>query len=201
MFDDFFRKVKDQLIKPIAVHLGWLHPNVVTVLALLAALYAAWLGATGAAVWGTGWWLFSRLLDGLDGTLARFQQRQSDLGGYLDILLDFVAYAAVPIALVLGHPGEWHDEALAVMLACFYVNAASWMYLSSILEKRASGARSRGEITTVAMPGGLVGGTETIIAYSLFILLAPWLLYLYVTFSVLVVITIGQRFLWAMHNL
>lgn len=34
-------------------------------------------------------WLLNRLLDGLDGTLARVRGRATPWGGYLDLLCDF----------------------------------------------------------------------------------------------------------------
>jgi phosphatidylglycerophosphate synthase len=102
-------------------------------------------------------WLFNRVLDGLDGMVARFHARQSDFGGYLDIVLDFVVYAAIPVGLYWGNPGATNTAALILLLSSFYVNAASWIYLSAILEKRAAGASARGELTSVTMPNGWWG--------------------------------------------
>ena len=131
--------------------------------------------------------------------LARLHDKQDDFGGYLDILLDFVAYAAVPIGLVLASPTPERYLALAVMLATFYVNTASWMYLAAILEKRSS--RDPETATTVVMPAGLIGGTETIIAYCLFLIFPADLILLFNIFTALVGVTILQRLVWAKHNL
>jgi hypothetical protein len=51
------------------------------------------------------------------------------------------------------------------------------------------------------MPAGLIGGAETIIFFSLFIILPQHLVSLYWIMAVLVVITIGQRLVWASQNL
>ena len=56
------------------------------------------------------------------------------------------------------------------MEGSFFVNAASLFLLSSILEKKALGAQSKKEMTTVNMPSALIEGTETIIFFSLFII-------------------------------
>ncbi|MBK6433761.1 CDP-alcohol phosphatidyltransferase family protein [Candidatus Amarolinea dominans] len=73
----------------------------------------------------------SRILDGLDGMLWRhLTQQQTDFGGYLDIVADFVVYAAVPIGLFLGRATTELGVGLALLLGSFYINAASWMYLS-----------------------------------------------------------------------
>jgi hypothetical protein len=55
------------------------------------------------------------------------------------------------------------------LLGSFFVNAASWMYLSAVLERRGAGAAARGERTTVTMPPGLIAGAETVVLYTLFL--------------------------------
>ena len=141
------------------------------------------------------------MLDGFDGTLARTQGTQSDVGGYVDLLLDFVVYAAIPIGLVVGVPGMPVALAGLAMLGSFYVNAASWMYLSAVLERRDAGARARGELTTVTMPPGLIGGTETVVLYTLFLALPQHLVPLFTLTTVLVLATAAQRLVWAVRRL
>ena len=45
--------------------------------------------------------LLSRLLDGLDGCVARATS-PTDFGGYLDIVLDFAFYGMIPFAFIFG---------------------------------------------------------------------------------------------------
>ncbi|XNM90375.1 CDP-alcohol phosphatidyltransferase family protein [Escherichia coli] len=47
--------------------------------------------------------LLNRLLDGLDGALAR-RKGLTDAGGFLDISLDFLFYALVPFGFILAAP-------------------------------------------------------------------------------------------------
>ena len=47
--------------------------------------------------------LLNRLLDGLDGALAR-RRGLTDAGGFLDISLDFLFYALVPFGFILAAP-------------------------------------------------------------------------------------------------
>lgn len=198
MVDKLLREPKEQLLGAVVRGpLRNVHPTAVTVLAAavgLATAAAAWQGAYALAL---GLWALNRVLDGLDGTLARITGRQSDLGAYLDILLDHVVYAAVPLGLALAAGAPAAMLAYAVMLASFYVNAASWMYLAAILEKRQSGAAAKGELTTVTMPTGLVEGTETVILYTLFLLFPGALVPLYWLMAALVAVTVGQRVVWA----
>jgi phosphatidylglycerophosphate synthase len=130
--------------------------------------------------------------------VARLHRRQSDLGGYLDILADYVVYAGFPLALVIGTPSRAGYLSLALLLAIFYLNTASWMYLAAILEKRQHGS---GELTTITMPAGLIGGTETIIFYTLFLIWPHYLVPLYLLMSGLVLVTVGQRLVWAVRHL
>ena len=119
--------------------------------------------------------------------------------------LGAVAFAArAAPALVLGAPSAVRAPlaiAALALIGSFYVNAASWMYLSALLERRGAGARARGELTSVTMPEGLVGGTETIVFYTLFFLWPKHLVVLFLLMTALVVVTVVQRLLWAMQHL
>ncbi|MEO7711668.1 MAG: CDP-alcohol phosphatidyltransferase family protein [Gemmatimonadaceae bacterium] len=205
MFDLWLRPIKERLLFPFASALDRrVRPMTVTLAGFLVGTGAAVLAARATFGLALGCWLLNRLLDGFDGTLARAQHAESDIGGYADLLLDFVVYAAIPVGLVLGSSSA--DRAtLAVaalaLIGTFYVNAASWMYLSALLERRGMGARMRGELTSVTMPQGLVGGTETIVFYTLFFLLPAHLVALFLLMAALIVITIVQRFVWAVRQL
>jgi phosphatidylglycerophosphate synthase len=198
VLDPIVRPLKDSVLRPMARRLHVLPPALVTLLALLAGLAAAGFLAAGAFAAGLALWFGNRFLDGLDGVVARENGRQTDFGGYLDILADFVVYAAVPLGLVLGmggRPEQW--LALVALLSSFYVNTASWMYLAALLEKRSVGAGARGESTSITMPDALVGGTETVVLFSVFILLPAYLVPLFWLMAGLVGISIVQRLVWA----
>jgi len=202
VFDVLLRVLKDRLLEPLARLLGArVAPNAVTVLAFLVGLgagAAAWRRAYGLAL---ALWALNRLLDGLDGTLARVHGRQTDFGGYLDILLDFAVYTAVPTGLALGRPTLPVLAAGLALLGSFFVNAASWMYLSAVLERRGAGAAARGERTTVTMPPGLIAGAETVVLYTLFLAFPGRLAELFGVMAALVYVTVGQRLVWARRHL
>jgi phosphatidylglycerophosphate synthase len=192
MFDPELRVVKHKLLSPIAKKIT-VSATYLTSLGFAVGLLAVMFAWQGRYWLGLIAWLLNRLLDGLDGEVARVKTQQSDWGGYLDILADFVIYALLPIGLMMSNGSLSGWFALAFMLACFYVNAASWMYLSALLEKR----QSRQEVTSITMPKGLIEGTETIIIYCLFIVLPGFLPILYSVMALLVIITIFQRLSWA----
>jgi phosphatidylglycerophosphate synthase len=199
VFDTWLRALKDRLLAPIVARIGVrISPMATTAAALVVGLGSA------ASAWRREYmlalllWLANRALDGLDGALARSSAQESELGGYMDLVLDFVIYAAVPLAMVISQPSPAAWTAAAVLFAGFYINAASWMYLAAILARRhVAGDRPLG----VTIPPGLVGGAETVVFYALFFVLPERLVVLMWILAVLVGATIVQRWLSAMRIL
>lgn len=197
MFDHLLRSLKDRLLMPLAMLFRGVAPNVLTLTAFvfgIGAALAAWQG-----IWLAGLllWTLNRITDGLDGTVARVAERQTDFGGYLDILLDFIVYAAIPVAFAIQSADRNVLVWTTVLEATFFVNACSWMYLSAVLEKRASGASATGELTTVTMPPALVAGFETVVFFALCYLFPAHLVTLFGAMSALVGINVIQRLVWA----
>ncbi len=201
MIDKALREPKESLLTPlIRGPIRRIHPTAVTVLAAVVGVAAAGAAWQSAYLLALGLWVVNRVFDGLDGTLARITNQQSDLGAYLDIVLDHVVYVVVPFGLALAAGTSVAYLALAALLASFYINAASWMYLSALLEKRNAGAVARGELTTVTMPSGLVEGTETVVFYTMFLIVPSALVPLFGLMAALVVFTAGQRVTWAIRH-
>jgi phosphatidylglycerophosphate synthase len=119
--------------------------------------------------------LLNRLIDGLDGAIAR-QKGPTAFGGYLDILCDMGFYAAVPLGFALARS----DNAVwaALLLASFVCTASSFLGRAVIAAQRGEphdGARGRKSFFHAA---GIIEGTETVIAFVLFCLFPsafPWL--------------------------
>ena len=119
--------------------------------------------------------LLNRLIDGLDGAIARHRGATA-FGGYLDIMCDMGFYAAVPLGFALARP----DNALwaALLLASFVCTASSFLGRAVLAVQRGEpddGARGRKSFFHAA---GIIEGTETIIAFVLFCLFPsafPWL--------------------------
>ena len=119
--------------------------------------------------------LLNRLIDGLDGAIAR-HKGSSPFGGYLDIMCDMGFYAAVPIGFALARP----DNALwaALLLASFVCTAASFLGRAVLAVQRDEADDSVRGAKSFFHAAGIVEGTETIIAFVLFCLFPaafPWL--------------------------
>jgi len=200
MYDHVLRRPKQILFQPVAKRFP-LSPNQLTLIGLIAGLLSALFCAFGLFQWALATWVINRVVDGLDGEVARAQGRQSDLGGYYDILADLLVYAFLPlgIAVHFGHQTVWF--ALGFMLSAFYLNVGSWMYLSSLLEKRGQGAQQQGELTSISMPRGLVEGAETVLFFTLFVLFPHRAALLFGLFGTLTFVTAGLRVKWSAHVL
>ena len=200
MIDRYLRLPKERLLAPVAKRLD-IPPLAVTFTAFGVGLLAVGTAALGFYGWALALWLIGRVLDGLDGSIARSSAKQSDLGGYLDILLDTVIYTLLPVALAWTQASPFVWLSVALLLSSFYLNAGSWMYLSAILEKRKQGAHAQGEQTSVTMPSGLIEGGETILFYCLFLIFPNALTFLFSLMALLVLVTTVQRVAWAARHL
>ncbi len=143
-------------------------------------LLAAASGIAAAAALFLRWQLaavllfaLNRVLDGLDGLVARETGQQSDAGGYLDIVLDFLVYVLIPLSLTANYGiGARSWFLLSLLFAAFYLNGVTWMYLSALLEKRQMAGAAP---TSLVMPRGLIEGTETILLFGLMLVFPRWL--------------------------
>ncbi len=202
MMDDALRRVKDVVYAPVAREVGkTFNPITITLIAGGVGVLAALCGWQGYYIQGLFLWWLNRALDGLDGAVARATGTQSDLGGYIDTLIDFAMYTIIPIGLALRNPDMDVFVALAFLLGTFYVNAAAFLYLSAILERRNLGAKQSGELTSISMPRGLVEGGEAIIMYSLFFLFPQFIGLLFLILGSMVIFTTFQHIVWASRHL
>jgi phosphatidylglycerophosphate synthase len=137
--------------------------------------------------------LLSRLMDGLDGAVARATQ-PTDRGGFLDITLDFLFYAAIPLGFALADPAA-NALPAAVLLAAFIGTGSSFLAFAAVAEKR--------QLQSVAFPdksfyflGGLTEATETIVAFAAMCLWPQWFPQIAYGFAVLCGITTVLRIGW-----
>ena len=205
MYDAVMRDVKEKTMSPIALRVSdRVHPNHISVAALVVGLVSVAAVTQGQIGLGLAFWAGNRVLDGLDGVVARSQGTQSDFGGYLDLLLDYVIYLTVPIAFIYARPSMAGLWATVFLISSFVMTIVSWAVLSAILEKRAwreSQTQIGGKLTTVEMPTGLIEGTETVIFYSLFFLLPAQITWLFWLMGALVLVSVAQRMIWAWRTL
>lgn len=167
--------------------------NAVTLIGFGIGIAAAVAIAQQSYAWGLVLLLASRLCDGLDGALARLT-RPTDRGAYLDIVLDFVFYAAIPLAFAVSNPAERALPA-AALLAAFIGTGSSFLAYAVLAERR--GLRSDAyPLKGIFYLGGLTEGTETLVCFALMCLLPTWFSLWAYGFAVLCAVTIVTR-VWA----
>lgn len=113
----------------------------------------------------------SRIGDGLDGAVARLRGK-TDYGGYLDIVLDFFFYGAIPLGFALADPAA-NAVPAAVLVFSFYVNGASFLAFAILAERRRLATVARGE-KSIFFTTGLAEATETIAVFVLACVFPAW---------------------------
>jgi phosphatidylglycerophosphate synthase len=129
------------------------------------------IGVLALPLLALGWYLpalvvivLNRLLDGLDGALAR-RRGLTDAGGFLDIALDFLFYALVPFGFILADPlanglaGGW-------LLFAFIGTGSSFLAFAALATKHNIDNPGYAHKSFYYL-GGLTEGTETIALFVL----------------------------------
>lgn len=133
--------------------------------------------------------LASRLLDGLDGAIARASQ-PTDFGGYLDIICDYVFYLAVPLGFGFAAPANLPFALLLV--ASFTLTAVSFLAYATLAAKQGLETRAHG-LKSFFYSTGLAEGAETILAFVLMCLWPTAFPQIAVIFAGLCLLTVIQR--------
>lgn len=142
--------------------------------------------------------VLNRLADGLDGELARIQGA-TDGGALLDIVLDFIFYAAVVAGFALANPAS-NALAAAFLLWGFMGTASSFLAYAILAERR--------QLSSMTYPSkgfyyleGLAEGTETIAFLVAMCLFPEHFVWLAWAFFGLCVITTATRVVGGYHSL
>ncbi len=172
------------------LHRLGIHANTVTWSGFGIGLAAALAIACGAYLIGLALIAVSRLCDGFDGALARLSE-PTDRGAFLDIALDFLFYASIPLAFALDSPG---DRALpaAVLLAAFIGTGSSFLAFAVFAERRGLGSDDY-PTKGIFYLGGLTEASETLICFALMCFMPQWFAAFAYGFAVLCAFTIVTR--------
>lgn len=167
--------------------------NQLTLLGFLLGMLAAFLIAFDAYLAGAVAILASRLLDALDGAVARLTQA-TDAGGFLDIALDFVFYASIPLAFAVSDPAR-NALPAAVLLAAFIGTGSSFLAFAVMAAKRG--------LRNLATPnksfyflGGLTEASETLLCFMAMCVWPGLFIELAYGFAALCAITTVTRIWW-----
>jgi phosphatidylglycerophosphate synthase len=192
MFD---ASLRPHINKPLAVAAKYavgmgLTANGATALGFAVGMVAAALVAAQLYWVALGVLLISRFLDGLDGAIAR-QTQLTDLGGYLDITLDFIFYAAMVFAFALADPAA-NALAAAFLTTSFMAPAATFLAYAIFAQKHGITTDIRGAKSLYYL-GGLTEGFETILTLCLMCAFPTWFPVIAVVYGLMCWITGGTR--------
>ncbi|ADZ71678.1 CDP-alcohol phosphatidyltransferase family protein [Polymorphum gilvum] len=170
MFDARLRPLIDPPLNALGRRLAerGVSANAVTIAGGGLGAAAAVAIALGAPVLAAILIVTNRLADGLDGAVAR-STRKTDLGGYLDIVLDFFFYGSVPFAFAILDP-DTNALAAAALLFSFYANGAAFLAFAIMAEKNGLATTRQGSKSLYYL-GGLAEGAETI---GVFLAMCLW---------------------------
>ncbi|MGE0099338.1 MAG: CDP-alcohol phosphatidyltransferase family protein [Hydrogenophaga sp.] len=170
MFDATLNQRLKSPLQAVALRLlNWgLKADHLTWVGFVIGLLSVPLIALGMSQWALITIFLNRLADGLDGTMARLTQ-PTDRGAFLDIALDFLFYASIPMAFALAKP-EQHALASTVLLFSFVGTGSSFLAFAVLAAQRGlSSVAYAGK--GIYYLGGLSESTETI---TVFVLMCLW---------------------------
>lgn len=121
-----FRPLLKKILEPIAKQMN-INPNIITLISSFIALISAVFFGTGNLLMGGLFILFSGIFDVLDGTIARYHNRSSDFGAFVDSTMDRFSDAIIIIGLILGGYTTWLIGVLAIhsAITVSYVRASA----------------------------------------------------------------------------
>ena len=170
MFDIALRQWKDSVADPVARRIPQrITPTHITAIAFIAGILACFTSMTPSfSRLAIGFWMINRFLDCVDGSLARHRKVASELGGFLDLLSDFIVYSLIPIAIAHGQEEDLHHVdwvSIALLEATFHVNNFILFYSAAVAAQK-----DDRELTSVTMRPALIEGFESGILFTLMLI-------------------------------
>lgn len=167
-------------------HLG-VRPGWITAAGWVAGVGACVAAGSGRWALALGLWLANRVLDGLDGPVAR-ADTPSDRGGFLDIVADFSIYGGFVLGVAVALPSA--RLACTALLLAYYTSGTAFLALSSLLQRHGNAG---GDGRSLRFVGGLAEGAETIVVYIGFCLFPADAAIIAWVFTAAVAVTAVQR--------
>ncbi len=138
--------------------------------------------------------ILNRLCDGLDGTMARLT-KPTPLGGYLDIVFDFIIYAGFVLAFGLSNDKNTN---ISIILLFLYIGTGTTFLakaaIQTQLEKITKTKPVEEELPkSFHYTSGLIEGSETIIFMVLCLLFPNLFFFISLIFGILCLITLISR--------
>ena len=206
MLDIQLRPLKDRIFDPLCKSVPQaITPLHITILAFLTGLISCLFATQSHRYLSLTFWSLNRALDCLDGALARHRNAASDLGGFLDLLGDFIIYSLIPISVAAGADYSTSSLlAVAFLEASFHVNNFILFFVAALVEKGVQGGKDgkrTKELTSVSMRPALIEGFESGALFTIMLAFPGQITLLSGCMAVLVTVGIVQRTTWVVYAL
>lgn len=209
MFDARLRPLIDKPLNAVARTLSGtgITPNIITGFGFFLGLLAAFALALQLDYTALVLILASRIMDGLDGAVARnsaprsrhpgAKSQESDLGGYYDIVADFLFYSGIILAFAIGRPE--HALMAAFLIFCFVGTGSSFLAYAIIATKQNRNHDQQGKKSFYYLIG-IAEGSETIFVLCLICVFPEWFPQIAAIFGGLCLMTTFGRVLQARRD-
>ncbi len=196
MFDSLLRPHIDQSLEGVGkwVASTGVSATQVTILGAFFGILAFVFIATGLPFVALWLIILNRIADGVDGAVARVNG-QTDFGGYLDLVADFIFYSAIPFAFAVAEPA--YAVAACFLCLSFMGTACSFLGFAILAAKQNICSSARGQKTFYYL-GGLTEGLETTLLLCMMALWPAYFVYLAWGFGLLCWVTTATR-VYAAH--
>jgi CDP-diacylglycerol--glycerol-3-phosphate 3-phosphatidyltransferase len=154
MLTDFVRQWSRGVLVPIARVIGWsgVSPNAVTIAGFVLTAADATLLAMGHVQLAGALLVPAAILDAIDGSLARMQNRVTRFGAFLDSTIDRYSEAALFLGALVYYVNQ--EQAGVEIIVLFVALVGSLMV---------SYTKARGDATGVVVKGGLLTRFERMV--------------------------------------
>ena len=191
MFDSQIQKYTQRPLQYIAkLFLKFISPNHMTLIGFSFGILMCLTIIIDQYLIAIIFLFLNRLSDGLDGSMARLQT-PTPLGGYLDIVLDFLIYGG--FVLSFGITEQNNTFLSMILLFCYIGTGSTFLAKAAILPSLTNQNLNEEIPKSFHYAVGLVEGTETIIFMFLCLLFPSLFIYLASIFILLCLITIVFR--------
>ncbi len=159
MFDPHVRSWIDPTLNYIGKKVAsyGISANVITIAGFVIGVMAMLLVALGQYSLAAVMFSLNRLLDGIDGAVARHTQL-TDFGGFLDIVCDFIVYSGIVFAFGWANPE--HLFYASFLIFSFIGPISSFLAYAILATKNQMNCMRRGKKSFYHL-GGICEGTET----------------------------------------
>jgi phosphatidylglycerophosphate synthase len=202
MFDGVLRKIVDPLLVGVARALAnsGVSANLLTLTGAVVGIGAGLAVASQYYSLTLTLIILNRLLDGLDGMVARIKG-PTPWGGYLDSIADYIFYVAIPVGFGLAIASNLLPA--LILSATFVLTAVSFLAFAAIVAQSGvaqSGVQNiSGQQKAFFYARGIIEGGETIGFFLMMCVFPGWFAGLAYILAGLCIVSVVHR-MWVAHK-